>query len=65
MTAKEQNKLAGIFLMVHGGFQSFVMLFLCLIYGIFGAAIFFGGRKGEDQTVGLFFFAMVAFFFIF
>ncbi|MEP6903582.1 MAG: hypothetical protein ABJA66_17800 [Actinomycetota bacterium] len=65
MTAKEQNKLAGIFLMVHGGLQTLLMLFMCVFYGIFGAAVLFGGRKGEDQMFGVFFIAMIAFIFIF
>jgi hypothetical protein len=64
MTAKEQNRLAGIFLLIHGGLQTLMMLFLCIIYGIFGAAIFFGGRRGEDQMVGLVFVAMVALVFV-
>jgi hypothetical protein len=66
MTAKEQNRLAGIFLMAHGGLQTLIMLFICTIYGIFGASIFFGGRRGGDEQVfGLFFIAMIAFIFIF
>ena len=61
MTAREQNKLAGIFLLVHGGIQTVVMLLLCLIYGGVGAAIFLGSRKEEEQIVGLAFIGMILF----
>ena len=61
MTAKEQNKLAGIFLLVHGGLQVFVMLLLGLVYGGIGAALFFGAQKQEDQFMGLAFIGMIVF----
>lgn len=61
MTAKEQNKLAGIFLLAHAGLQVFVMVLLGLIYGGIGAAMFFGARKEEDQFVGLAFIGMIVF----
>ena len=61
MTGKEQNKLAGIFLLVHAGLQTFVMLLLGLIYGGIGAAMFFGARKEEDQFMGLAFIGMIVF----
>lgn len=64
MTAQEHNKMAGTFLLIHGGLQTVLMLFMCIIYGVFGAAVFFGG-KNEDQFFGLFFIAMIAFVFIF
>jgi hypothetical protein len=53
MTAKEQNKLAGTFLLIHAGIQTALMLFIGLIYGGVGAAMFLGARKQEDQFVGL------------
>ena len=68
MTAKEQNRLAGIFLMAHGGLQTLMMLMICAFYGIFGASIFLGGGRrggGDEQMFGLFFIAMIAFVFIF
>ena len=65
MTAKEQNKLAGIFLLVHGGLQMFVMLLLALIYGGVGAAMVLGGQKQEEQFVGLIFVAAIVFLVIF
>ena len=49
MTAKEQNKLAGIFLMVHGALQAVIMLILGLIYGGFGAMMFATSRREEEQ----------------
>lgn len=54
MTAKEHNRLSGIFLMAHGGMQGAVMLLICLIYGIIGAAIF-GSARGDERFVGVFF----------
>lgn len=59
MTAKEQNKLAGIFLMAHGGIQTVVMLFLVLIYGVMGAAMFSAARGQEGQIVGGVFIVMI------
>jgi hypothetical protein len=59
MTAKEHNKLVGIFLMAHGAFQGIVMLFICLIYGVIGGAIFVGGRQGEEKIVGLAFIVVI------
>ncbi len=64
MTAKEHNRLIGIFLMVHGGLQAFVMGLISLIYGIFGAAIFFGG-KGEEKVVGIAFIVAILFVVLF
>jgi hypothetical protein len=65
MTAKEQNKLAGIFLMVHGALQAAFMLFICLIYGGVGAALLFGAQKQEDQFVGGIFVVVIVFLAIF
>ena len=65
MTAKEQNKLAGIFLMVHGGLQAVVMLFICVVYGVVGASLFVGARQQEEQFVGLAFIALIVFVAIF
>jgi hypothetical protein len=61
MTAKEQNKLAGTFLMVHAGVQAFVMLFIGLIYGGVGAAMFIGARREEEQFAGLIVIAFMVF----
>jgi hypothetical protein len=59
MTAKEKNKLAGIFLLAHGGLQMFVMIILVLVYGGVGSALFFGASKQEDQFVGLMFIGII------
>ncbi|MFT3745223.1 MAG: hypothetical protein QM785_13130 [Pyrinomonadaceae bacterium] len=52
MTGKEHNRLVGIFLMAHGGFQGAIMLVMCIIYGIIGSAMAVGARQGEEQMVG-------------
>ena len=61
MTAKEQNKLAGIFLMIHGGMQALVMIFIVLFYGVIGAGIFATARRNEEQVVGMVFIGMIVF----
>jgi hypothetical protein len=65
MTGKEQNKLAGIFLMVHGGLQAFVMLILTLVYGGIGSALLLGSGKEEEKFVGLAFIGVIIFLVIF
>jgi hypothetical protein len=60
MTAKEHNRLAGIFLMVHGGFQAAVMIFMCVFYAIVGSAVAFGNSDNGGAIVGLAFIAVVA-----
>lgn len=60
MTVREKNKLVGIFLMAHGGLQAFAMIIIGLIYGGVGVAMLLGGRKGEEQVVGIVFIAMIA-----
>ena len=61
MTAKEKNKLAGIFLMIHGGIQSLIMIFIVLFYGVIGAGIFATARRNEEQVVGIVFIGMIVF----
>lgn len=63
MTAKEHNKLVGIFLMAHGGLQALVMIILGLVYGVVGSAIFVGGQKSEDKMVGAIFVGLVVILF--
>ncbi len=53
MTAKEQNKLAGIFLMAHGALQAFVMLILGLVYGGIGLAMVSTSVKEDEQFAGM------------
>jgi Ca2+/H+ antiporter len=60
MTAKEHNRLVGIFLMAHGGLQAFAMIIIGLIYGGLGIGMLIGGRKNEEQVVGIVFIAMIA-----
>ncbi len=54
MAPNEHNRLVGIFLMAHGGMQAAVMLIICIVYGIIGAAIF-GSARGDEKFVGVFF----------
>ncbi len=61
MSPKEQNKLAGIFLLVHAGLQTLVMVFLGLLYGGIGAAMFLGAQKDEERFVGLAFIGIIVF----
>lgn len=65
MTAKEHNRLVGIFLMAHGGLQGVVMLLVCAIYGIIGASLFIGSPQAEGKMVGLVFVGVIAFVFLF
>ncbi len=60
MTAKEHNRLVGIFLMAHGGLQAFAMIIIGLIYGGIGVGVLLTGRKNEEQIVGIVFIAMIA-----
>lgn len=53
MTAKEQNKLAGIFLLVHGALQALFMFAIGFIYAGIGAVMFAGARKEEEQFAGV------------
>jgi hypothetical protein len=61
MTAREHNKLLGIFLMVQGGLQLFGGLFAVLIYGGMGLA-FLGAGRGDEQVMGGIFLVMAAVF---
>lgn len=59
MTAKEHNRLVGIFLMAHGGLQGAIMLLMCIIYAVIGSAMVVGGRRGEEQMVGAVFIGVI------
>ncbi|HQZ98303.1 MAG TPA: hypothetical protein PLP21_18435 [Pyrinomonadaceae bacterium] len=59
MTAKEHNRLVGIFLMAHGGLQGGIMLLMCIIYAVIGSAMVVGGRRGEEQMVGAVFIGVI------
>lgn len=65
MTAKEQNKLAGIFLMVHGAIQAVVVLIIGLVYGGLGVAMFASARRQEDQFAGMVFIVVMLFVVLF
>jgi hypothetical protein len=54
MTAKEHNKLVGIFLMVNGGLQVFSGIIVGLIYGGMGAAFLSTARRDNEQFLGSF-----------
>jgi hypothetical protein len=59
MTAKEHNKMIGIFLMSHGALQGVGMIMLCVIYGIIGGAMVAAGPQDETKIVGLAFIGLV------
>ena len=54
MTAREHNRLVGLFLMAHGGFQAVIMVLMGVIYGVIGSAMLVGGRQGEDRRRGIY-----------
>lgn len=61
MTAKEHNKLLGIFLMAHGGLQTLGIAIVALIYGGLGTAMLAGARRDEEQIMGVVFIGMIVF----
>jgi len=58
MTAKEHNKLLGIFMLVQGGLQAFGGIMVGLIYGGIGAFVMTNSRRSEEQAMGGIFIAM-------
>lgn len=65
MNSKEHNKFVGMFLMIHGGFQTLILLFIGLIYGIIGAGVFASANRQEEQMIGVFLVAIIAFVVLF
>lgn len=65
MTAKEQNKLAGIFLMVHGALQAVVVFIIGLLYGGLGLAMIATSRREDEQFAGMIFIVAMIFVVIF
>jgi Ca2+/H+ antiporter len=65
MTAKEHNRLVGIFLMAHGALQALVMVILAIVYGVLGSAMLLGGRKGEEQMIGAIFIGAIVMLLVF
>ncbi|MDQ3801050.1 MAG: hypothetical protein M3384_16630 [Acidobacteriota bacterium] len=61
MTAKEHNKLVGIFLMAHGALQLLVMVLIALVYGGLGTLFIANARRDEEAMIGVFFIAAIAF----
>lgn len=59
MTAKEHNKLVGIFLMAHGGLQFLIMIFMALIYGGMGTFMLANARRDEERMVGAVFIGII------
>jgi len=59
MTAREHNRLVGIFLMAHGGLQAAMMLLISFIYLIIGGAVFLGGRDGAEFAGAIVVFAVL------
>lgn len=58
MTARDHNKLLGIFFLIQGGLCLFAGILVTLIYGGMGAFILTSGRDSEAQTVGGVFLAL-------
>jgi len=65
MTAKEHNKLLGIFLMAHGGLQLMMMLIVTLVYGGLGTFFIARARRDEEAIMGFFFIAAILFVVLF
>ena len=65
MTAKEHNKLVGIFLMAHGGLQGIVMILMCLIYGGVGIAMLVAGDQKDQKIAGIMVVGVIVFIAIF
>lgn len=54
MTAKDHNKLLGIFHLVQGGLQAFGGLLVGLIYGIIGLGIGVNAKNSEEEFIATF-----------
>lgn len=52
MTAKEHNKLLGIFMLVQGGLQIFGGILCAVIYGGMGLSFMSRAQTSEERTVG-------------
>jgi|SRR5215213_438539 len=65
MTAKEHNKMLGIFLLAHGALQLFVMVIMALIYGGMGGFMLANARRDEEMMVGAVFIGMILFLLVF
>lgn len=61
MTSREHNRLAGIFLSIHGAVQSLIIILVCIFYGVIGSAVFIGGAQNGNGVAGLLFIMMMIF----
>ncbi len=52
MTAKDHNRLLGIFFLINGGISALGGLIAALIYGGMGAAMLSASQKSEQQMMG-------------
>ena len=55
MTAKDHNKLLGIFFAIHAAINGIGLILGTLIYGVMGAAFAIGAQKPEEKFFGLIF----------
>lgn len=58
MTAKDHNKLLGIFYFIQAGLQLFAGILVALIYGVLGGVAMSAGTRDEDRIMGGFFIAL-------
>lgn len=58
MTARDHNKLLGIFFLINGGLAAFAGILVAVIYGGMGTLMFTSAREEEAQTVGGIFMAL-------
>src|SRR2546423_1632362 len=58
MTAKDHNKLLGIFMLVQGGLQIFGGLMVALIYGGMGLNFLAHAHSSDERTIGTIFIVM-------
>lgn len=52
MTAKDHNKLLGIFHLIQGGLSALAGIFIALVYGGLGLAMRSAAQRAEDYFVG-------------
>ena len=55
MTAKDHNKLLGIFHLIQGGLQAFGGIVVALVYGILGVMFSANAHRPEEQFMGTLF----------
>ncbi len=65
MTAKEHNKLVGIFLMIHGALQVFGMIIAIIVMSVLGTSILANSQRREEQFAGTFFLFLTIFIVVF